>query len=409
MSAISQRMANVRACPILTIAQDIAGFKKQGKNIVDLSVGVPSFLPGQHVYDAASKALAADSGCYGASKGDEALIRAYLAQLAVDGIDLYGEENIVTGYGAKHLLFSVMFSLFNPGDELLLPAPYWPSYIDIADLTGVKVATLAAPVSADYKITPTQLEQAISPQTKALLFNNPSNPTGAVYSKSEVAALAEVLAIHQIWLITDDVYNRFVFEQTELSHLLHFEPQLAERLVKIDSLSKSYGMPGWRIGMLAAPVELTNAVIALNSNSVSNIPQVVNQAATAALEGPQTIHQTMCKVYQDKRDIVLNALAGYREIRCPKPQGAFYVFPDISGCYGRVFDGAVIADDVTFAGQLLSSEGVAVLPGRLFGEPNSIRISYTVEIETLVEGLSRLGRFISQLQDPLTTAWMLPK
>jgi len=398
MTSVSKRLINARICPILKISEDISRLRQKGMNIIDFSIGTPNFLPERHVYDAAKIAIDSDSGQYGSSRGNDTLIKAYLERLHLSGIDTFKHENIVVGNGAKHLLFSVMYSLFNEGDEILIPAPCWPTYFDIIDLVGAKSVLIKSSVKQDYKVTPEQLEQAITTKSKAILFNNPSNPTGSVYSKKEIIELAKILAKHDLWIISDDVYSSFIFDETELTHFLKCAPHLTDRIIKIDSLSKSYGMPGWRVGMLGAPVAVANAIVTLNSNSISSLPEVVSSAAIAALRGPQLIQNKMSKIYRIKRNITVDALSNIENIICPVPKGAFYAFPDISHFYGLKFKETKIENDIVFADELLRHMGVAVVPGSFFGESKSVRISYTCDEHELVEGLAKINKFINRLK-----------
>jgi len=355
-------------------------------------------LPAEHVYQAAREALEHDSGQYLPGRGEDVLINAYLARLQANGFSGFKKSNIASGIGAKHILFALLYGLLDEGDELLIPTPFWTTYQDISDLIGAKSVLMKCSSEQNYKITPEQLHASITPKSKVLLFNNPSNPTGMVYSEAEVKAIGEVLEKHDLWIISDDIYNRMIFDGIGFHHLLKTNPNLRDRIIMIDSISKSYGMPGWRVGMLAGPEEIANAVVTLNSNSITNIPGVVGAAAAAAIEGPQDFSDNMCLEFAKKRDEVMKLMSQISAITCPKPQGAFYAFPNISSVYGRTYQGKLIKDDISFAELLLQSKGVAVVPGSAFGEPKAIRISYACIANELTEGLSRFKAFFDEIE-----------
>lgn len=399
MPQLSRRMGHAKPSAIMAVAEKAKTLKAQGRDIISFSIGVPNFLHGEHVYAAAREALAKDSGQYGSNRGADALLDAFLGHLERLGLSGYTRKHCATGVGAKHLLYNLAEALLDPGDSIAFATPYWTTYVDIADIVGAKTLLLPAPASQDYKITPAQLDEALAQKPKVYLFNNPSNPTGMVYGKDEIAALAAVFAKHpDTWIISDDIYNTLVFDGLGYHNLVNAEPALRERLVFIDSLSKTYGMPGWRVGLMAGPESIAQAITTLNSNHITNLPEVVTAAAVAALSGPQDVPQRKCREFEAKRDIVLAALAEIPGVRCPRPQGAFYVFPDISVAFGKSHGGTRIANDVDFCNALLEAEGVACVPGSAFGEPSALRISYTCPDPQLKEGLRRIQTFFAALQ-----------
>lgn len=381
----------------MQIAEKAKKLKQDGRDIISFSVGVPNFLPAKHVYQAAREALENDSGQYLPGRGEVKLIDAYLKRLEKNGFNGFKRSNIASGIGAKHVLYSLLYALVNEGEEILIPTPYWTTYQDIADLIGAQTQHLKCSSKQDYKLTAEQLESAINPKSKVFLFNNPSNPTGMVYSEEEVKAIGDVLERHDLWIISDDIYNRMVFDDMGFHHLLKTNPALADRMIIIDSISKSYGMPGWRVGMMAGPDSVANAMVTLNSNSITNIPGVVGAAAAAAIEGPQDFADEMCVEFSKKRDLVMQTMAKIELVSCPRPQGAFYAFPDISAAFGKHYNGSAVTDDVAFSELLLESKGVAVVPGSAFGEEKSIRISYACPTEQLQDGLNRFKDFFDGL------------
>ena len=397
MLKLAERMSRAKPSAIMVVAEKAKRLKAEGRDIISFSIGVPNFLPGEHVYDAARQALMKDSGAYGSNRGREDLLDAFIKHLGEKGISGYERKHLATGVGAKHVLFNVMSVLIDEGDEILIPTPYWTSYVDIADILGAKVKLLPCGPEQSYKLLPAQLEAAITPKTKLLLFNNPSNPTGMVYDEAEVRAIADVLVKHELWVLSDDIYNRMVFDGLKYTHLVTARPELRDRVVIIDSISKTYGMPGWRVGLAAGPESVAGAMTTLNSNHITNLPEVVTAAAVAAMKGPQDIPVQKCAEFQKKRDEVIAALNAIPGVRCPVPRGAFYAFPDVSCAFGKTHGALRIRNDVEFCNALLESKGVAVVPGSAFGEPRSIRISYTCKPAELTEGLRRMQQFFAEL------------
>ena len=398
MPVLAERMSRAKPSAIMMIAEQAKQLKREGRDIISFSVGVPNFLPANHVYQAAKDALEQDSGLYLPGRGEDVLIDAYLQRLEANGFTGYAKKNVASGIGAKHVLYTLLYALLNEGDEILIPAPFWTTYQDIADLLDANSKQLKCSSEQNYKLTAEQLEQAITPASKVFLFNNPSNPTGMVYSEAEVKALGDVLEKHDIWVISDDIYNRMIFDKMGFHHLLKTNPNLRDRMIMIDSISKSYGMPGWRVGMMAAPEKIASAMVTLNSNSITNIPGVVGAAAAAAIAGPQDFADEMCVEFSKKRDEVMATMSKINGITCPKPQGAFYAFPDISAIFGKKHQGVIIENDMVFCEQLLKNKGIAVVPGSAFGEPKAIRISYACKPAELTEGLRRLEAFFSELE-----------
>lgn len=400
MPHLAQRMGRAKPSAIMLVAEKARALKAQGRDVVNFSIGVPNFLPGEHVYAAARAALGKDSGQYGSNRGADALLDAFLGHLEGNGLSGYTRRNLCVGIGAKQVLYNLAEALLDPGDTIAFATPYWTTYVDIAEFVGANILRLECPPERDYKLTPAQLDAALAQKPKVFLFNNPSNPTGMVYHREEIAALAEVLVRHpDTWIVLDDIYNRLVFDGIGYHNVLHFRPELRERTIVVDSLSKTYGMPGWRAGFAAAPESVAQALTTLNSNHITSLPEVVAAAAAAALSGPQDVPTQKCAEFQKKRDLVLAALAQIPGVRCPRPEGAFYVFPDISVAFGRVHapSGTKIGNDVDFCTALLEAKAVACVPGSAFGEARAMRISYTCNDAQLVEGLSRIREFFAEL------------
>ncbi|MEZ5438459.1 MAG: pyridoxal phosphate-dependent aminotransferase [Lysobacteraceae bacterium] len=399
MLKLAQRVGRAKPSAIMEIAQKAKRLKAEGRDIISFSIGVPNFLPGEHVYAAAREALSHDSGQYGSNRGADDLLDAFLKHMKGVGLDGYTRENCATAIGAKHILYNLGEVLLDEGDEIAFATPYWTSYMDIAEILGAKVNLLPCPPEQNYKLTPAQLDAALSENTRVFLFNNPSNPTGMVYTREEIAALADVLVKYPTWIITDDIYNRMVFDGIGYHNFVQARPELRDRVIFVDSLSKTYGMPGWRVGFMAGPEAVAKAMVTMNSNHITNVPEIVSVAATAALSGPQDVPTAKCAEFQQKRDEVLAVLNDIPGVVCPRPQGAFYVFPDISCAFGKTHGptGITINNDVDFCAALLEAKGVACVPGSAFGEPRSLRISYTCPTPQLAPGMQRFKEFFAEL------------
>lgn len=401
MPQLARRIGRAKPSAIMQVAEKAKRMKAEGRDIISFSIGVPNFLPGEHVYHAVREALARDSGQYGSNRGADLLLDAFIEHMAKVGLTGYGRVNVATGIGAKHVIYNLAEALLDEGDTIAFTTPYWTSYVDIAEIVNARIRLLPCPAEQDYKLTPAQLDAALAEGVKVFLFNNPSNPTGMVYTQAEVAALADVLVKYpDTWIITDDIYNRMVFDGVGYHNFVQAREELRDRVIFLDSLSKTYGMPGWRVGFMAGPESVAQAIATMNSNHITNIPEMTTAAAIAALTGPQDVPVQKCAEFEAKRDQVMAALAQIPGVRCPRPQGAFYVFPDISVAFGRTHgpSGQAIANDVDFCNALLEAKGVACVPGSAFGEPRALRISYTCPTPQLAPGLQRLQEFFAELQ-----------
>ena len=398
MPKLAARTGRAKPSAIMVIADKAKQLKAEGKDVVNFSIGVPNFLPGDHVYQAVRDWTSRDSGAYGTNRGAPALLDAIVAHYAQSGLPGYTRNNVTVGIGAKQVLYNLCEALLDEGDEIVFAAPYWTSYVDIAEILGAKMTILECPAEQNYKLTPAQLDKALASNPKVFLFNNPSNPTGMVYTKDEIAALADVLVKHpETWIITDDIYNRLVFDSIGYHNFVQFKPELRERTFIMDSLSKTYGMPGWRVGFVAGPEAGVKALVTLNSNHITCLPEITEVAAIAALTGSQDVPNAKREDFSNRRDEVVNALLKIPGVKCPRPQGAFYAFPDISVAFGKSHKGKAIANDVDFCKALLEDKFVATVPGSAFGAPRSLRISYTCAPEQLKKGLARIQQFFDEL------------
>ncbi|MEO6690486.1 MAG: aminotransferase class I/II-fold pyridoxal phosphate-dependent enzyme [Dokdonella sp.] len=397
MPTLATRMSRAKPSAIMAVAEKAKQLKAAGRDIVSFSIGVPNFLPGDHVYAAVRDALAKDSGQYGSNRGADALLDAFLKHLEGSGLTGYTRKNVATGIGAKQVLYNLAEVLLDPGDTIAFPVPYWTSYVDIAEIVDAKMRLMPCPAEQNYKLTPAQLDAAL-PGVKVFLFNNPSNPTGMVYTKDEIAALADVLVKHaDVWIICDDIYNRMIFDGVGYHNFVNARPELRDRVIHVDSISKTYGMPGWRVGFVTGPENVAQAITTMNSNHITNIPEIVTAAAVAALAGPQDVPTQKCAEFQAKRDQVMAIMNSIPGVVCPRPQGAFYVFPNIACAFGKSHGSTKIANDVDFCNALLEAKGVACVPGSAFGDRNALRISYTCPTPQLPEGLKRFREFFAEL------------
>ncbi len=400
MPQLARRMGRAKPSAIMLVAEKARQLKAQGRDIISFSIGVPNFLPGAHVYEAARIALERDSGQYGSNRGTDALLDAFLKHIESAGLTGYTRAHCATGIGAKHVLYNLCEALLDEGDGFAFATPYWTTYVDIGEIVGARIQLLPCPPEQEYKLVPDQLEAALASKPKVFLFNNPANPTGMVYTRDEISALADVVARHpDIWVVTDDIYHRMVFDGVGYHHFLHARPELRDRVIFVDSLSKTYGMPGWRVGFMAGPEVVARAVTTLNSNHITNVPEVATAAAIAALAGPQDVPAGKVVEFQARRDQVMAALEAIPGLVCPVPRGAFYAFPDVSVAFGRTHTptGLRIESDIDLCNALLEAKGVACVPGSAFGEPRALRISYTCPEAQLAPGLQRFREFFAEL------------
>lgn len=400
---LAGRMSVVQPSAIIKVAGQARELKAAGQNVLSLSIGVPGFTPPAHVYAAAHAAVDSDSGDYLAGRGSPALVKAFVGSLKRCGFE-YGEAEVCAQVGGKGALFNLLLALVNPGDEVVIPAPYWTSYPEMVKIVGGVPVTPAASAEQDYKLTPTQLAQALTPKTKVVVFNNPSNPTGMLYNAEEVAALGKMLmARPDVWVISDDIYDHLVFDPQaapggRAAQLMDSHPQLKERMIIVQSISKTYGMPGWRVGMVAAPKPVIDALLTLTSQSFTNVPGVPMAAAAAALDGPQDFLEVQKARLLKQRDLALASM-GRMGLACPVPQGAFYIFPQVKSLFGKTTaQGAVVRDDVSFCEVLLREALVAVVPGGAFGDSGAVRISYAGKEAELTEALARVESWVGELK-----------
>ena len=400
MSFLSQTLSRVKPSPTIAMTGLARQLAAEGRDIISLSAGEPDFDTPVHIREAAKAAIDAGHTRYTAVDGIPALKQAVCDKFAREnGLD-YAPDQVTVGTGGKQVLYNALMATLNPGDEVIVPAPYWVSYPDMVTLAGGTPVIVAAEIGTGFRITPDQLEAAITPRTKWVILNSPSNPSGAGYGRAEMAALTDVLMRHpHVWVLADDIYEHLVFDEFRFVTPAQVEPGLKDRTLTMNGVSKAYAMTGWRIGYGAGPVELIRAMGTIQSQSTSNPCSISQYAALAALTGPQDYVTDSRAVFQRRRDLVVAGLNQCEGIVCPTPQGAFYVYPSIAGLIGRHTPrGTRIADDRSFAMELLDATGVAVVFGEAFGLSPHFRISYAASDAQLAEAVSRIRRFCGDLR-----------
>ena len=400
MAFLSDTLARVKPSPTIAVTTKAQELKAAGRDVIGLGAGEPDFDTPQNIKDAAKRAIDQGKTKYTAVDGIPELKKAICAKFARENGLSYAPNQITVGTGGKQTLYNALMATCNPGDEVIIPAPYWVSYPDMVLLAGGTPVAVVAGIETAFKLTPAQLEAAITPKTKWFIFNSPSNPTGAGYTRDEVRALCDVLLRHpQVWIMSDDMYEHLVFDDFEFTTPAQIEPALYDRTVTCNGVSKSYAMTGWRIGYAAGPAHLIKAMGTIQSQSTSNPCSVSQYAALEALTGPQDFLASNRKLFQRRRDLVVSMLNACAGVTCPTPEGAFYVYPDISRCIGKTSAGGVkITNDEVFASALLEETGVAVVFGAAFGLSPNFRVSYATADEVLAEACSRIQRFCAGLK-----------
>ncbi|GGE22242.1 aspartate aminotransferase [Gemmobacter megaterium] len=400
MPFLSDTLARVKPSPTIAISNKARDLAEQGRDIIALSAGEPDFDTPQNIKDAAKRAIDEGKTKYTNVDGTPQLKAAICAKFKREnGLD-YKPSQVTVGTGGKQILYNALMATLNPGDEVIIPAPYWVSYPDMVYLAGGTPVPVECPAQTGYKLTPEQLEAAITPNTKWFIFNSPSNPTGAGYTRDELKALTDVLMRHpQVWVMTDDMYEHLVFDDFEFCTPAQVEPGLYDRTLTCNGVSKAYAMTGWRIGYAAGPEVLIKAMSKVQSQSTSNPSSISQWAATEALNGPQDYIVESRKEFQRRRDLVVKMLNEAPGVRCPVPEGAFYVYPTIGDCIGKTSaTGISIANDEDFANALLEETGVAVVFGAAFGLSPAFRVSYATSDEVLVDACTRIQTFCKGLK-----------
>lgn len=399
MTFLSATLDRVKPSPTIAVTTKAQELKAAGRDIIALGAGEPDFDTPANIREAAKRAIDEGKTRYTAVDGIPELKKAICAKFERENALSYTPAQVTVGTGGKQVLYNALMATLNAGDEVIIPAPYWVSYPDMVLLAGGTPVVVECSLENRFKITAEQLEQAISPKTKWFLFNSPSNPTGAGYNREELKALTDVLLRHpHVWVLTDDMYEHLVFDDFKFCTPAEVEPALYDRTLTVNGVSKAYAMTGWRIGYAAGPVHLITAIRKIQSQSTSNPCSVSQWAAVEALNGPQDFLETNRAVFQRRRDLVVSMLNEAKGINCPVPEGAFYVYPDISGCIGKTSAGGTrIENDEAFVSALLEETGVAVVFGAAFGLSPNFRVSYATSDKELQDACSRIQEFCEGL------------
>lgn len=399
MSFLSATLSRVKPSPTVAVSTLANELKAAGNDVIGLGAGEPDFDTPRHIREAAKRAIDDGKTRYTAPDGIIELKQAICAKFRRDnGLD-YDPRQVSVGTGGKQILFNALMATLNPGDEVVIPAPYWVSYPDMVLLAGGEPVTVEATLGNAFKITPDQLEAAITPRTKWFIFNSPSNPTGAGYSRDELKALTDVLMRHpHVWVMTDDMYEHLAYDDFEFCTPAQVEPGLYTRTLTCNGVSKAYCMTGWRIGYAAGPADLIAAMRKIQSQSTSNPCTISQWAAVEALTGSHEFIPEHNAVFVRRRDLVVAALNAIDGVTCPVPEGAFYVYPSIAGLIGKTTPaGSVIGNDEDFATALLEEQGVAVVFGAAFGLSPNFRVSYATSDAALAEACTRITAFCASL------------
>ena len=399
MSFLAASLARVKPSPTIAVSTKAAELKAAGKDVIGLGAGEPDFDTPENIKTAAKAAIDGGKTKYTAPDGIVELKDAICAKFERENGLKYERKNINVGAGGKQVLYNALIATLNPGDEVIIPAPYWVSYPDMVLLGGGVPVPVEAGIETGFKLTAEMLEAAITPKTKWLIFNSPSNPTGAGYSRDELKALTDVLLKHEhVWIMTDDMYEHIAYPPFEFCTPAEVEPKLHERTLTINGVSKAYAMTGWRIGYAGGPEQLIGAMRKVQSQSTSNPSSISQWAAVEALNGPQDYIASSREAFQRRRDLVVSMLNQCNGIECPTPEGAFYVYPSIKGCIGKTApSGKKIETDEDFVTELLEVEGVAAVHGAAFGLSPYFRASYATSDEVLEEACTRIQRFCGSL------------
>jgi aspartate aminotransferase len=400
MAFLADSLKRVKPSATIAVTDKARVLKAAGRDVIGLGVGEPDFDTPDNIKKAAVKAIESGRASkYTAVDGIPELKAAIIRKFKREnGLD-YKPSQIIVGTGGKQVLYNAFMATLNPGDEVIIPAPYWVSYPDMVLLAGGEPVEVKTTLESGYKLDAAALEQAITPKTKWFLLNSPSNPTGAAYTRAELKALTDVLLRHpHVWVMTDDMYEHLVYDDFEYFTPAQIEPKLYERTLTINGVSKAYCMTGWRIGYAGGPEPLIKAMAMIQSQSTSNPTAVSQWASVEALDGPQDFIPRHNKIFKERRDLVVSMLNQAKGIRCPKPEGAFYVYPSCADTIGKTAaSGKQIANDEDFVTELLEAEGVAVVHGSAFGLGPAFRISYATKTEDLEEACRRIQRFCGNL------------
>jgi len=401
MALLKDSLSRIKPSATMAVTDKARALKAAGRDVIGLGAGEPDFDTPDNIKQAAIKAIESGRASkYTAVEGLAELKTAVIGKFKRENNLDYKPNQIIVSTGGKQVLFNALMVTLNPGDEVIIPAPYWVSYPDMVLLAGGEPVIVPSRMEDGFKMKPEALEKAITPRTKWIIFNSPSNPTGAAYTKAELKTITDVLVRHpQVWVMTDDMYEHLVYDDFVFTTPAQIEPKLYDRTLTVNGVSKAYCMTGWRIGYAGGPAELIKAMATIQSQSTSNPSSISQWAAVEALNGPQDFIPVNNKVFKERRDLVVSMLNQAKGIECPRPEGAFYVYPSCAGTIGKTApSGKVIANDEDFVTELLENEGVAVVQGSAFGLGPAFRISYATKTSDLEDACKRIQRFCGNLR-----------
>ncbi|MEI2387316.1 pyridoxal phosphate-dependent aminotransferase [Breoghania sp. JC706] len=400
MAFLADSLSRVKPSATIAVTNKARELKAAGRDVIGLGAGEPDFDTPENIKQAAIKAITDGKTKYTAVDGLPELKQAIVDKFARENGLTYKTSEITVGTGGKQVLYNALMATLNPGDEVLVPAPYWVSYPDMVLLGGGTPVPVDTTIENGFKVTPQALEAAITPKTKWLIFNSPSNPSGAAYTRGELEAIAKVLMKHpHVWVMTDDMYEHLVYDDFEFTTIAQVEPGLKDRTLTVNGVSKAYAMTGWRIGYAGGPGELIKAMAKIQSQSTSNPCSISQWAAVEALTGPQDFIPKNAEIFKGRRDLVVSMLNQAQGLSCPSPEGAFYVYPSCAGLIGKTTaSGKKIETDEDFVTALLEDEGVAVVQGSAFGLGPNFRVSYATSTQALEEACTRIQRFCGNVR-----------
>ena len=398
MRQLASRVDTIKTSPTMALDSRAKALKALGQDIISFGVGEPDFNTPAHIRQAGEKAIQDGFTRYTPAAGIMELKEAVCEKFHRDNGLSYNPSQIVISNGGKHSLFNILLSLFEEGDEVIIPAPYWVSYPDMVKLTGAAPVIIPTEAANGYCLTADQLEQAITPKTRGIVLNSPSNPSGMAYQADQLLGLAPLILKHRLWVVSDDIYEKIIFDGFKFNNMPMVAKDLYDQTIIAHGLSKTYAMTGWRIGFMAGPEKVAQAATKIQSQSTSNPCSISQKAAVAALTSPQTEVSNMVASFSKRRDLILELLGQIPGLSCPKPQGAFYVFPNISSYFNLKHEHWHIKNSDDLAGYLLEKMGVAVVPGSGFGDNRSVRLSYAIGDDQIKMGLGRIKDALSLLK-----------
>ena len=394
---MSERISNIKPSPTLAMNAKALSMRAAGIDVISFGVGEPDFDTPRHIREAAVQAIEEGFTRYTAVGGIPELKDAIVEKFRRDNNLNYESDEVMVSCGGKHVLYNLAQAFLNPGDEVIIPAPYWVSYPPIVTLAGANPVVVGTEEEGDFKLSPESLEAAITPGTRLLVLNSPSNPTGSVYTESELRALSEVISKHDIWVVSDEIYEKLIFDDRPFYSIAQVSEEAKSKTFIVNGVSKTYAMTGWRIGYVAGPREIIAGMNKIQSQSTSNPNSIAQKAAVVALNGPQDSIRTMLEAFDERRQYLVQRLNAIKGVHCNMPGGAFYAFPNFSHYFNTETEGETIKGSVDLCEYLLTEARVALVPGMAFGDDAFIRFSYATGLETIKEGLDRIENALEKL------------